>query len=250
MTSFQNRGVDISVQTEATLLTPSPSDDCSLPSYDRPLPSRPLPRQNTAPSCLQVPDGGGCRPRLNGVSITPDMAMYRPPTNVAVVNAIVEPDREEMSPQNEMNKLSDYEEASDLEVNMESEADVAGLDDDDVDHGRRSMEPLTSSSTSEDEEASTTSDSSIGEEIALFQQLARNPRVPSTPSHTSQNSLTWPSEFATPHSPILSSPRQPPPPYIQNNGYSGVKQPRSDVYNARNGEFPFPYDPDPDATVV
>ncbi|KAK2151419.1 hypothetical protein LSH36_364g05037 [Paralvinella palmiformis] len=168
---------------------------------------------------------------------------------------------------------SDYDNQppSDMEVNLESEADVRGLDasGDELDDG--SGPPMTGlgrmmaappdpdSSDSDSDETG----SSIGEERALFQQLQTNPRVralqedASLSDRDSTGNLSW-DEFQ--HQPSFTvDPRQYAfNPYaldndIMSNRYfpdAGRHLHSSQGKGLDEYDHELPYDPDPDATVV
>ena len=169
----------------------------------------------------------------------------------------------------DLDQHSDYDNqpASDMEVNLESEADVHGLDasGDELDGSAPRLasgigiRDLDSSDSESDETGS-----SIGEEQALFQQLQSNPRIRALQANNanysdrdSSGNLSW-DEFQ--HEPSFAiDPRQ----YAFNpyaldndiianryfhdaNARLSSSQGKSlDEYDAN-----LPYDPDPDATVV
>ena len=260
---------------------------------------------------------GSGRKRLPAMSTTPDIDKTRRSSggNIAVVSAVVESDPEQHSVRNpvlnsapdpplksseadfllqqkiedvtsapqvglplDLDQQSDYDnQASDMEVNLESEADVHALDasGDEVEgHGQGLSSGQADSESSASSESDSTS--SIDEERALFQQLTQNPRVNSR-TNSRTNSLTQLPNIEDPLSDPLSgsgwdqfgapptfaqlgtkypfTPGRPNQPcatdndIIANNYFldnHSSKRKKNDDGQIRE----FPYDPDPDATVV
>ncbi len=210
--------------------------------------------------------------------------------NTALINAVVEVDPAENglgrppwaheaqdSLDHDADDQSDYDNqpASDMEVNLESEADVAGLDasGDEVGEGAGSggADPEIISSDSTD------TDSSSGEEEqALFHRLQTNPRVktpqeqpetdfanltPTWPLHAGNHGTgspwqphykhheprQWDNHAAFANRYALDNSRfgdrhfQPPPPPVSSR--TPLPQGAADLDQ-------YPYDPDPDATVI
>ena len=177
----------------------------------------------------------------------------------------------------DLDQRSDYDNQppSDMEVNLEREADVHGLDasGDELD-GSAPQQPQTagsrlsglpdlddsSDSDSDDDETG----SSISEEQALFQQLQSNPRVRTLQENASlserDSSVGNLSRDELQHQPSFTvDPRQ----YVFNpyaldndimrNPYfpdAGSRLPTSQAKSLDEYDHELPYDPDPDATVV